>query len=75
MQQALGEAASSAAVRAIRNCSPAERLMLRAVAAEVRFIGSKPSTCEIICTVLSADWTELAPCMRQIFLWPTHNEF
>lgn len=35
VQQALGEAASSAVVRAIRHCSPAERLMLRAVAAEV----------------------------------------
>ena len=38
VQQALGEAASSAAVRAIKNCSPAERLMLRAIAAEVRFM-------------------------------------
>ena len=35
VQMALGEAASSAAVRAIKCCSPAERLMLRAVAAEV----------------------------------------
>ncbi|RVE51407.1 hypothetical protein evm_003962 [Chilo suppressalis] len=35
VQRALGDASSSAAVRAIRNCSPAEILMLRAVAAEV----------------------------------------
>lgn len=38
VQVALGEAASSAAVRAIKCCSPAERLMLRAVAAEVSLI-------------------------------------
>ncbi|XP_030030246.2 origin recognition complex subunit 1 [Manduca sexta] len=44
VQQALGEAASSAAVRAIRNCSPAERLMLRAVAAEVERTGSDETT-------------------------------
>lgn len=37
VQQALGEAASSAAVRAIRSCSAAEQLMLKAVAAEVSF--------------------------------------
>lgn len=36
VQRALGEAASGAAVTAIRHCSPAERLMLRAVAAEVK---------------------------------------
>lgn len=35
VQQALAEASSSAVVRAIKSCSPAERLMLRAVAAEV----------------------------------------
>ncbi|CAH0724259.1 unnamed protein product, partial [Brenthis ino] len=44
VQQALGEAASSAAVRAIRNCSPAERLMLRAVAAEVERTGTDETT-------------------------------
>ncbi|XP_026763079.2 origin recognition complex subunit 1 [Galleria mellonella] len=44
VQQALGEAASSATVRAIRNCSPAERLMLRAVAAEVERTGSDETT-------------------------------
>ncbi|XP_013187490.2 origin recognition complex subunit 1 [Amyelois transitella] len=44
VQQALGEAASSAAVRAIRNCCPAERLMLRAVAAEVERTGSDETT-------------------------------
>ncbi|CAK1550733.1 unnamed protein product [Leptosia nina] len=44
VQQALGEAASSAAVRAIRNCSAAERLMLRAVAAEVERTGSDETT-------------------------------
>lgn len=36
VQLALGEAAASASVRAIRAAAPAERLMLRAVAAEVR---------------------------------------
>lgn len=35
VQRALAEAASGATVTAIRHCSPAERLMLRAVAAEV----------------------------------------
>ncbi|CAG4987048.1 unnamed protein product [Colias eurytheme] len=44
VQLALGEAASSAAVRAIRNCSPSERLMLRAVAAEVERTGSDETT-------------------------------
>lgn len=44
VQQALGEAASSAAVRAIKQCSPAERLMLRAVAAEVERTGSDETT-------------------------------
>ncbi|XP_059059042.1 origin recognition complex subunit 1 [Achroia grisella] len=44
VQQALGDAASSAAVRAIKNCSPAERLMLRAVAAEVERTGSDETT-------------------------------
>ncbi|XP_026491784.2 origin recognition complex subunit 1 [Vanessa tameamea] len=44
VQQALGEAASGATVRAIRNCSPAERLMLRAVAAEVERTGSDETT-------------------------------
>lgn len=42
VQAALGEAAASAAVRAIRHCSPAERLMLRAVAAEVSTVYSRP---------------------------------
>ncbi|CAB3229047.1 unnamed protein product [Arctia plantaginis] len=44
VQQALGEAASSAAVRAIKHCSPAERLMLRAVAAEVERTGTDETT-------------------------------
>ncbi|CAH2042138.1 unnamed protein product, partial [Iphiclides podalirius] len=44
VQRALAEAASSAAVRAIRACSPAERLMLRAVAAEVERTGSDETT-------------------------------
>ncbi|XP_075981125.1 origin recognition complex subunit 1 [Anticarsia gemmatalis] len=44
VQQALGEAASSAAVRAIKQCSPAERLMLRAVAAEVERTGTDETT-------------------------------
>ncbi|XP_039759498.1 origin recognition complex subunit 1 [Pararge aegeria] len=44
VQAALGEAASSATVRAIRNCSPAERLMLRATAAEVERTGSDETT-------------------------------
>lgn len=35
VERALAEAASSAVVRALKACSPAERLMLRAVAAEV----------------------------------------
>lgn len=36
VQRALSETAASASVTAIRQCAPAERLMLRAVAAEVR---------------------------------------
>nr|ADD10137.2 origin recognition complex subunit 1 [Bombyx mori] len=44
VQQALAEAASSAPVRAIKSCSPAERLMLRAVAAEVERTGSDETT-------------------------------
>lgn len=37
VQQALEEASSGAAVRAIKNCSPVEKLMLRAIAAEVSY--------------------------------------
>ncbi|XP_050674715.1 origin recognition complex subunit 1 [Leptidea sinapis] len=44
VQGALEEAASTVAVRAIRNCSPAEKLMLRAVAAEVERTGSEETT-------------------------------
>ncbi|XP_041984784.1 origin recognition complex subunit 1 [Aricia agestis] len=44
VQRALDEAAGGAAVRAIRRCSPAERLMLRAVAAEVERTGSDETT-------------------------------
>ncbi|KAL4704286.1 hypothetical protein ACJJTC_016304 [Scirpophaga incertulas] len=40
VQRALSEAASGAAVRAIRMCSAAEKLMLRAVAAEVERTGT-----------------------------------
>ncbi|CAH4030346.1 origin recognition complex subunit 1 [Pieris brassicae] len=44
VQKALDEAASSATVRAIGFCSPAEKLMLRAVAAEVERTGSDETT-------------------------------
>ncbi|CAD0203314.1 unnamed protein product [Chrysodeixis includens] len=44
VQQALGEASSSAVVRAIKSCSPAERLMLRAVAAEAERTGTDETT-------------------------------
>ncbi|XP_063830342.1 origin recognition complex subunit 1 isoform X1 [Ostrinia nubilalis] len=44
VQRALEEAASGAAVRAVRNCCPAERLMLRAVAAEVERTGTDETT-------------------------------
>ncbi|XP_045537478.1 origin recognition complex subunit 1 [Papilio machaon] len=44
VERALAEAASSAVVRALKTCSPAERLMLRAVAAEVERTGSDETT-------------------------------
>ncbi|XP_069361490.1 origin recognition complex subunit 1 isoform X2 [Maniola hyperantus] len=44
VQLALEEASSSATVRAIQYCSPAERLMLRAMAAEVERTGSDETT-------------------------------
>ncbi|XP_023939944.2 origin recognition complex subunit 1 [Bicyclus anynana] len=44
VQLALDEAASSATVRAIRSCSAAERLLLRATAAEVERTGSDETT-------------------------------
>ncbi|CAF4808837.1 unnamed protein product [Pieris macdunnoughi] len=44
VQKALNEAASSATVRAIGFCSQAEKLMLRAVAAEVERTGSDETT-------------------------------
>ncbi|XP_063626861.1 origin recognition complex subunit 1 [Cydia splendana] len=51
---ALEEAASGAAVRAIRACAPAERLMLRAVAAEVERTGSDETTLSLALTTAAA---------------------
>ncbi|KAJ2948588.1 hypothetical protein O0L34_g7842 [Tuta absoluta] len=54
VQQALAEAASGAAVRAIQSAAPAERLMLRAIAAEVERTGSDETTLSRALTTASA---------------------
>ncbi|XP_053614639.1 origin recognition complex subunit 1 [Plodia interpunctella] len=54
VQLALAEAASGASVRAIRNCSAAERLMLRAVAAEVERTGSDETTLSLALSTAAA---------------------